>query len=254
MNNKPRHNNPKSSLARAALLTLALCTIALALRAADPVVTDPKLRARALRDTATPVRPGVPGEQPFWNGQAVQFLYAPAFDFKEIPGAKSYRFTVTPAKGDALSFTADKPWAPLSPIWTKIITGKAKLTVQGLDDKGVEVGEPMTRVFHRAAVIAKEYPPAVMSWSDSARTALAVLVHSPDLKCWFTTGVPDEQLPLYRYPSKIVGGAAAVLAMYAAQTPPPADAAEALPAARRAADYLLTYILAIICVKFCRCN
>ena len=87
------HNNPKSLLAQAALLMLALGTVALALRAAEPVATNPELRARALQETAIPVRPGVPGEQPFWNGQAVQFLYAPAFDFKEIPGAKSYRAT-----------------------------------------------------------------------------------------------------------------------------------------------------------------
>jgi len=207
--------------------------------AQTPVRTDAGLRARAIRETAVPVRPGVPGRQPFWNGKAVQFQYAPAFDFKEVPGAKSYRFTVVPARGDVVSFTADKPWAPLSPVWTKVITGKAKLTVQGLDTQGAEVGQPMTRVFHRAAVIGKEYPPAAMPWRESARTALDALVHSPDLRCWFTTGVPDEQFHLYRYPSKIVGGAAAALAMYASQTPPPADAAEALKAARRAADYLL---------------
>jgi hypothetical protein len=203
------------------------------------VVTDPRLRARAIQETAIPVRPGVPGQHAFWNGRAVQFQYAPAFDFKEVPSAKSYRFTITPAKGDALTFTATKPWLPLSPIWDKVITGKARLTVQGLDDKGVEVGEPMIRVFHRASVIAREYPPAAMSWRDSARSALDALVHSPDLRCWFATGMPDEQFPLYRYPSKIVGGAAAALATYAAQTPPPADAAEAMKAARRAADYLV---------------
>jgi len=205
----------------------------------ETVALDAALRARALQETATPVRPGVPGVQPFWNGRAVQFQFAPAFDFKEVSGAKSYRFTIVPAKGDALTFTADKPWSPLSPVWNKVITGKARLTVQGLDDKGVEIGEPMTRVFHRAAVIAKEYPAPAMSWRDSARTALDTLVHSPDLRCWFTTGTLDEKFPLYRYPSKVIGSAGAALAIYAAQTPPPADAAEALQASRRAADYLL---------------
>lgn len=224
------------------LLLAAVCGTAIAAEVPKPgpmVATDPKLRVQALHETAIPVRPGVPGQQPFWNARAVQFQFAPAFDFKEVPGAKSYRFTVAPAKGDALTFTAAKPWSPLSPVWDKVITGKARLTVQGLDDKGAEVGEPMTRVFHRAAAIDKAYPAPAMSWSDSARTALETLVHSPDLHCWFTAGVPDEQFHLYRYPSKIVGGAAAALAIYAAQTPPPTDAAEALKAARRAADYLL---------------
>ena len=225
------------------LFLAAICGTAFAAevpKSGPMVAIDPKLRAQALQETAIPVRPGVPGQQPFWNAWAVQFQYAPAFDFKEVTGAKSYRFTVMPAKGKPLSFTAATPWSPLSPVWEKLITGKAKLTVQGLDDKGVAVGQPMTRVFHRAAVIAKEYPPAAMSWRDSARTALEALVHSPDLKCWFTTGVPDEKFPLYRYPSKIIGGAAAALATYATQTPPPADAAEALKASRRAADYLLS--------------
>ena len=64
---------------------LLFCAASRAMSADSPVVTDPKLRARAIQETAVPVRPGVPGEQLFWNGQAVQFLYAPAFDFKEIP-------------------------------------------------------------------------------------------------------------------------------------------------------------------------
>ncbi len=200
---------------------------------------DPALRARALQESANSIRPGVPGQQPFWNKMAVQFQFAPAFDFKEVPGASSYRFTITPVKGETLTFTAAKPWSSLSPVWKKLNAGKAKLTVQGLDDKGTAVGEPMTRVFHRAAIIPKEYAAATMSWSDSARTALDTLVHSPDLRCWFTTGVPDEKFALYRYPSKIIGAAAAVLSAYALQTPPPADAAEALQASRRAADYLI---------------
>ena len=225
--------------AHVVLLSALFCTASQGLAADNSVVTDPKLRARAIQETAVPVRPGVPGTQPFWNGQAVQFMYAPAFDFKEIPGAQSYRFTVTAANGEVLEFTADKPWVPLSPIWTKVTTGKAKLTVTGLDAQGMAVGEPMTRSFHRAAVIDKEYPAPAMPWRESARTALEALVHSADLRCWFTTGEPDPQVFLYRYPSKIVGAAAAVLATYAAQTPPPADAEEALKAARRAADYLL---------------
>jgi len=230
-------------LAFMALRLLLFCAASHAMSADNTVATNPKLRAQAVQETAVPVRPGVPGEQPFWNGQAVQFLYAPAFDFKEIPGAKTYRFTVTAANGDVLDFTADKPWAPLSPVWTRVTTGKAKLIVTGLDAQGAAVGEPMTRTFHRAAVIDKEYPAPSMSWKESARTALDALVHSTELRCWFTTGEPDPQVFLYRYPSKIVGGAAAALATYAAQIPPPADADEAMKAARRAADYLLSISL-----------
>ncbi|MCX7006135.1 MAG: hypothetical protein NTY53_02615 [Kiritimatiellaeota bacterium] len=186
-----------------------------------------------------PVRPGVPGAQAFWNEKAVQFLYAPTFDFKEVLGATKYRFTVTPEQGQPLSFEAEKPFASLAPIWLKLHAGEAKLVVTALDAQGVAVGQAQTRAFHRAAVLAKAYPAPAMSWRESARTALDALVHAPGLRCWFTTGEPDEETHLYRYPSKIVGAAASALATYAAQTPPPADAAEALLAARRAADYLL---------------
>ncbi|MEQ2007725.1 MAG: hypothetical protein ABMA26_13095 [Limisphaerales bacterium] len=171
--------------------------------------------------------------------KAVQFLHAPAFDFKEVPGANSYRSTITPAKGDVLTFTAGKPWAPLSPAWANLSTGKATLRVQALDAVGVEIGAAMARSFHRAATFGSEPRAPAMSWSESARTALDALVHSPDLRCWFTTGEPDALVHLYRYPSKIVGAGAAALAVYASQSPPPADAEEALQAARRAADYLL---------------
>jgi maltose/maltodextrin transport system substrate-binding protein len=221
----------------ALFLAVGLCCVGLA--ADKTIATDPELRARAMQETAIAVRPGAPGAQSFWNGQAVQFLYAPAFDFKEMTGATSYRFTVAPAQGDLLSFTAEKPWAPLSPVWTQVAAGKVTLTVSGLNEQGATVGAPMTRAFHRAAVIGKECPAPALSWGESARTALEALVHSPELRCWFTAGEPDPKVLLYRYPSKIVGAAAAALATYAAQTPPPADASESLNAARRAADYLL---------------
>lgn len=207
--------------------------------AQDVVRMDSELRKQAIQESTAPIRPGVPGAQPFWNGRAVQFQFAPAFDFKEVMGAASYRFTVVPARGETVMFTAEKPWAPLTPVWDKVITGRAMLTVQGLDAKGAAVGEAMTRTFHRAAVIPRDYPAPKMSWRESARTSLEALVHSPDLRCWFDGREPDPAVHLYRYPSKIIGAAAAALAMYAAQSPAPADAAEALQAARRAADYLL---------------
>lgn len=224
---------------RAILCTAIVCGSITSAAVAPAEAIDPKIRARAIEETATPVRPGVPGERAFWNANAVQFHYAPAFDFKEVAGANSYRFSVTPEKGEELSFVAKKPWAALSPIWTRVPTGKATLSVTALDAHGQAIGGPMTRAFHRAALIGKEHPAPAMTWAESARTALDALVHSPDLRCWFTKGVPEEEFHLYRYPSKIVGAAAAALAVYAAQNPAPADAAEALKAARRAMDYLL---------------
>ena len=220
-------------------LTLLALITGSVVNAQEVVRMDPALRKRAIQESTVPIRPGAPGGQAFWNGRAVQFQFAPSFDFREVPGAVSYRFTVVPTRGETVTFTAQQPWAPLTPVWDRVITGRAKLTVQGLDANRVPVGEAMTRTFHRAAVIPRDYPAPKMSWRDSARTALEALVHSEELRCWFTKGEPDEAVHLYRYPSKIIGAAAATLAMYSAQQPVPKDAAEALQAARRAADCLL---------------
>lgn len=218
------------------LLILGMLATGLPLIGAEVVTIAPALRQRAINDTARPVREGVP----CWNQKAVQFQFAPSFDFRASPEAKSYRFSIQHEEGDALVFTAREPSASLAPIWTKLPAGKAVLTVRGLDMNGREVGNTITRVFHRAAVLPESYPAPAMSWDDSARTAVDALVHSPDLKCWFSTGVPDATFHLYRYPSKIIGAAASALAIYAAQMPAPADAVAALQASRRAADYLLS--------------
>ncbi len=214
---------------------------ALPLLAADspPSRASEELVARARNETAAPVRPGKPGEQPFWNREAVQFLHAPAFEIPAAQGAHAYRFTVTGADGGNRTFSAPEPTAPLSPVWAELPVGRTRLRVEALDVRGGAIGAPHERTFHRAAPFDASYPPAALGWRESSRRALQALVHSPDLRCWFTTGEPDAQFHLYRYPYKIVGAAAAALALYAKQSPAPDDAEAALTAARRAADYLL---------------
>jgi maltose/maltodextrin transport system substrate-binding protein len=197
------------------------------------------LPAQARRETAIPIRPGEPGVRPFWNRAAVQFLHAPAFDFAPVAGARTYHFEVAGADGQRRAFSAPVPFAPLSPVWADLPVGVTTLRMQARDERGQALGEPRERTFHRAAPFDDSYPRAASGWRDSAQRGLAALVHSPDLKCWFAGGEPEERFHLYRYPYKIVGAAAAALAVYATQQPAPADAAEALRAARRAADYLL---------------
>ena len=47
------------------------------------------------RDIVTPVRPGGVNGQEFWNGNALWFMYPPAFDFKRVEGTD--RHGKTPA-------------------------------------------------------------------------------------------------------------------------------------------------------------
>ena len=52
-------------------------------------------REIALEESKIPVRPGIPGITPFWNGSAIRFIYAPAFDFKPVPNAGRYQYEIT---------------------------------------------------------------------------------------------------------------------------------------------------------------
>jgi len=132
-----------------------------------------KLNAQALEEYARPIQPGIPGERPFWNSHTCRFTYAPAFDFKPVEGATSYRFTVTHVEvgGKDLEkrltekdwvFEAAEPWAALTPIWNDLPAGTGrgeykgnwspdwkkytgphfeafKLKVEGLDKQGGQV-------------------------------------------------------------------------------------------------------------------
>src|SRR6266545_7535760 len=97
---------------RANLLLLSLCLLGLA------PMDD--LRKQAIQESLIPIRPGAPGKSPFWNAQAKQFIFDPAFDFKAIQGAAAYRFTLRSGDGKSRTFEAAEPWAPLTPVWAEI--------------------------------------------------------------------------------------------------------------------------------------
>jgi maltose/maltodextrin transport system substrate-binding protein len=203
--------------------------------------TPQDLNRVAVEESLTPIRPGAADKQPFWNGQAKQFIFAPAFDFKSVAGAKSYRFTVKSDDGRTRTFEAPEPWAPLSPVWTDVPVGTATLTVEALNKSGGGViSVAGTRQFHRAAVFNGPYGEPLVSYARSAAIALQTVVNEPFVQSWRTTGKPDPSYALYRYASKVIGGGVVSgCALYAAQTPRPADADDALATARRAADFLI---------------
>ena len=126
------------------------------------------LNAKALKEYNQPVHPGRGDEVPFWNGFSYRFIYAPAFDFKEVPGAVKYLFTIRQAEHDNMTesmefigngvesrnysakdaapgpgpykewtFKADSPQSALSPVWSKVPVGRTELVVEGLDKSSV---------------------------------------------------------------------------------------------------------------------
>lgn len=91
---------------------------------------------QSLEESMIPVRPGIPGEAPFWNKYAIRFINVPAFDFKPIEGAAWCRFTAV-SESDSMDyvFTAEQPWNPLLPIWKELPVGMVNLTVEGIEHR-----------------------------------------------------------------------------------------------------------------------
>ena len=161
--------------------------------------------AFSLRESAVPVRPGIPGERPFWNKASFRFIYAPAFDFAVIENADRYLYVIDCADGKHFEFTAKTPNEPLSPVWKKVPVGYFKLSVKGLSAKGQELGTAGEGRYWRAAPFAGEYnaPPAV-SYEESARTALDTLMNKYWVRSWLDEAKPHPDYNLYRYPTKIM--------------------------------------------------
>lgn len=220
---------------------------------------------QSIEESLIPVRPGVPGSQPFWNKHARCFIYAPAFEFEKLQDAKYYRVTAQPAsagpdyankhqfdpfgdntgfvaQGKALVFEADSPWAPLTPIWKQLPVGVVNLRVEALKEKGGEViGLAGSRWFYKAAVFHGPYNKPAMDYEKSARLALKKLFEEKFVQSWLRTGQPDRQgYELYHYPAKIMGALMVGAAAYYNLSPRPDDAESVLEIGKKVADYLLS--------------
>jgi hypothetical protein len=223
-----------------------------------------KFYNQAANDSLRPIRPGVSGKSPFWNKHARNFIYAPAFDFNQLPNAAFYRFTAQPfvpgpnypdkyefnPKGDnsvllpcskPLVFEANIPWSPLNTIWKELPVGFVCLKVEGLKEKGGDViGLVGLRWFYRAACFNGPYHKPAMDYRQSAQLALKNLYEEKFVQSWLTTGQPDcEGYKLYHYPAKIMGALVVGSAAYYNLSPQPEDAKEVLEIGKKVADYLL---------------
>lgn len=189
-----------------------------------------------------PIRPGYEEGNPWWNGSAPRFLYVPAFNFNEVDGAVSYRFTatVTPAEGDAqtLVFEARHPYSPLTPIWEEMIPGKVRLTVMGIDKDGNPKGLSGARSFVRDVPYRGHYPDAVRGYREAALMA-ARYVHSlPAIQSWKNSTEPDMSLQFNTYPCKIIGSTIITECLVAKLFPELKE--EAITIAKNAASFLIS--------------
>ena len=187
-----------------------------------------------------PVRPGGVGGQEFWNGNSVQFVFAPAFGFPSVNGATAYRFEATDAKGVQHVFTNALPTAALTPIWNDIPeNGRVSLKVEALDAQGNVLSVAGSRSFWRMATFHEgAYPKAKRSYGEAARKAYDYIFELPSTQYFLKHGKPDPAYGLNAYPSKMHAALVQAMLHYARIRPDRKD--DAMKLARTAADYLIS--------------
>ncbi len=198
--------------------------------------------AQALRecnDGANVIRQGGINGRPFWNINASQFLYVPAFLFPIIPGAKEYIFSAVDSTGKTHSFSADIPTAPLTPIWKDLAVGLVELKVEAIHKNGRAYLAGARTFCKMAAFPGRDaLPPRACSYKECALKAFRYVLNSPTTRYWLEHGVPKPDYYHYVYPSKMISSIIWAMATYAQLEPE--NAGEALRLAKNAADYLLS--------------
>jgi maltose/maltodextrin transport system substrate-binding protein len=219
-----------------------------------------------MKEYSVPVHPGRKDSTPFWNGFSYRFIYAPAFDFAEVPGAANYLFTVRQAEHDNMtktmdyigngyrnftaeeaapgpgpykewSFKADSPQSALSPVWSKIPVGRTEVVVEGLDKSGKVIGQAGRRTFYRDFPFMGPYTDAPRGYHESAILTAVYFHKMPAIHHWLENTGPDLSYELNGYACKIYGATVRMECFLASQVP--ALREEALIIARNAAECMM---------------
>ena len=189
-----------------------------------------RMNIAAREQAKVPVRAGVPGVRPFWNAHAKAFIHPPAFEFKEVNGAKECRFVLTAGDAALRTWTAAKPWMPIpADIWDSLAPGYYTLKVEGSGE----------RTFYRAAVFQGPYPSCVRGYREAAQKVYAAVYNMPQVQGWKTSDDPPNGYDLYCYPAKILSSMVRALCRHAKAEPK--DAESALEIARKMADWLIAH-------------
>ena len=201
--------------------------------------TQKYLHELAVSDSLHPIAPGGIGNAPFWNICAKQFIYAPSFLFKTVPGAVRYRFNVMDPTGKIHSFLSESPTATLSAVWAELPVGFCVVSVDGLDENGEIAGDAGSRKFYRGAVFTGNYPGAMRPYRTSAVAALEYLFCQEYFQSWRENWEqPHPDYELYCYPTKIMSSVIESMLLYADLDPVHQEVS--LEIARHAADYLIS--------------
>lgn len=198
------------------------------------------LNAQAAEEYNTPIRPGYEGRNPYWNEFAVKFIYAPAFDFKEVEGAAYYQYTITPkhnAEQKSWVMTAQKPNTSLSPIWQDVEVGQVVLKVEAMNDQGKAIATVGKREFLRDFPFCGPYHDAVRDYKESAILGLLAIHNMKAIQSWKHSLEPDMSYTHNTYACKIIGSTVRCEVLLAQLCPTLKD--EALKIAENAMQFLI---------------
>ena len=199
------------------LYVAAVSVLAVSCKTSD---VNEKLNAQARTEYLQPIHPGsADGSVSFWNAYATKFIYAPAFDFKAVEGAESYRFTIVSADSLSWSFTASEPTAALSPVWDDVKVGDVTLTVEALDADGKAIGVAGERKFRRDYPFHGPYRQNLYSYDECIRRGLSYVHNMPCIKYWQEHDTPDMSNEYNSYLCKIMGNSIRVELLYAEAFP-----------------------------------
>jgi hypothetical protein len=201
---------------------------------------DRSLGEIALEESALPVRPGIPGERPFWNNYARRFIYAPAFDFNVVEKATKYKFALLSlADSSSYDFEDMVPSAPLTPVWIKIPVGQVELKVTAISEGGDNLGIAGERKFYKAAPFKGEYHEPILPYDSSAMLALDNLMKEDYVKYWLKHGIPDPDYKNYIFSAKIYSALIVGAITHARLKRGTVEAEQSTNLAKIVADYLI---------------
>ena len=224
---------------------MAIWAMILIVSACDRVQPDnPGKRTSAEQAAAEyqePIRPGNVEGNPWWNGYAPRFLYAPVFKFNEVSGATSYRasITVTPMEGETQTLTMDfeAPEISLVPVWADITPGKVRMTVTGIGTDGQPAGLSGVKSFVRDVPFKGNYPGPVRGYQEAALLAARYTHTLPAIQSWKNSQEPDMSLVFNSYPCKTIGSTISMECLLAQLDPSLKN--EAISIAKNAASFLM---------------
>ena len=226
-----------------AVVFLGIALYAAVVGAVGVTAPDPDIVAAVKEDIGHVIRPGGVNGSPFWNGNAVMFMYPPSFDFPEMKEADhGYRFEVVDAHGRMHAFEASSPKVPLTNVWDSVPAGFTTVICRGICGPDVKKVTCGTRAFWKSAAYTGDYPwlRQTIRWQsieECAKKGFDFVLNAKYVRHFAEKGEPDWSFGYYCYPSKMLSAIIELCSAYVRRGGERRD--EALAIARAAADWLI---------------